>query len=57
VNALPESPPPPELVANDRLDPNEWYMVSGSQILTFRDGQVVELLGAEKERVRRWLLR
>ena len=43
--------------SNDRLNPDEVYMVSGDCIAAVRNGVVVKLEGVEKKRVQRWLLR
>jgi hypothetical protein len=46
-----------DVVSCDRLPDDEFYVVSGDRIVAWRNGEAIKLEGAEKERVRRWLIR
>lgn len=46
-----------DVKACERLEGDDFYLVSGDCIVAYRDGKPVTLEGAEKERVRRWLFR
>ncbi len=50
-------PPPPklEVKVGEPLPGDDWYVISGRQIIAIRDGKMVMLTGTEAERAR-WVI-